>query len=59
LNDLIDIVRRLVLAVDFFIFSVGELGRNEAGMTREQAELIGRRRAGYRLDLGAYDRLGE
>ncbi len=40
LNDLIDIICRLVLAVDFLIFSVGELASNEAGMTREQTELI-------------------
>ena len=36
-DDLIDIFRRLVLAVDLLIFAVGELGRNEARMTREQA----------------------
>ena len=41
LDYLIDVFRRLVLSVDFFIFPVGELRGNEAGMTREQAELIG------------------
>ena len=58
LDDLIDILSRLVFSVDFFILPVGELGGNEAGMTREQAELIGCR-ADSRADFAANNRWDE
>src|ERR1700756_4539455 len=58
LNDLIDIFRGLVFSVNLFVFPVGELGSDEAGMTREQAELIGCR-ADSRADLGADNRWNE
>src|ERR1700733_7077679 len=58
LNDLIDIVRRLAFSVDFFVFPVGELRGNEAGMTREQPELIDCRADGG-ADLGANNRGGK
>jgi hypothetical protein len=58
LDYLIDIFRWLILSVDFFVFPVGELGGNQAGMPREQAELIGRR-ADSRADLGANNRWDE
>src|ERR1700722_13064459 len=58
LNDLIDIFRRLVFSVNLFVFRVAELGGDEAGMTRQQSELIGRR-ADSRGDLGADNRWGE
>src|SRR5580693_1840840 len=58
LNDLIDIFRRLVFSVDLFVFPVGELGSDEAGMTRQQAELIGCR-ADSRGDRGADNRWSE
>src|ERR1700739_4756052 len=58
LNDLIDISRRLFFPVNLLVFPVGELGSDEAGMTRQQAELIGYR-ADCRADLGADNRWGE
>ena len=40
-NNLIDIFRRLILAVDFLVFPVGEFGRHKAGMPGQPAELSG------------------
>ncbi|MGY4344393.1 hypothetical protein ACVWXM_000857 [Bradyrhizobium sp. GM7.3] len=40
-DDLIDILGRLVLAIDFLFLAVGELGGNEADMAGDRTELVG------------------
>ena len=64
-NHLVNVFRRFILAVDFLILPVGELGRNEAGMPGHGAKLVGNR-VGKRADLvaddgrnGRAERLGE
>src|ERR1700687_1131147 len=61
-DDLIDIFRRLILAVDFLIFPVTKLRGYQAGMARKGTEMV-RRGISNRSDLvasnGSIERLGE
>ena len=58
-DDLIDVLGRLVLAIDLLFLAVGELGGNEADMASDRTELVGdgMGRGDLATDLGI-DRLG-
>jgi hypothetical protein len=57
-DHLVDVFRRLILAVNLFVLAVGELGGDEARMPGQHAELVDRCAGkGGNLAAGA-DRLG-
>jgi len=60
-NHLVDIFRRLVLAVNFLILPVAEFGYHQAGMPGNRSELIGSGAccSGSLVDGCGAERLGE
>ena len=60
-DDLVDIFRRFIFAVDFLVLPVGKLRGDETRMSRQGTELVGRgvgNRSSLAADDGIIERLG-